>query len=74
MSEYSEENVVDSELNPSLVIASRHLKDIKSAQNRCQGYLNSKEDLDTFLEEFRVASGVTFVTRDSMTEIRYVLF
>ena len=51
------------------VIISRHLKEIKNINDcYCQGYVESNEALEEFLKDFRVASGVSFMTRDSITK------
>ena len=71
-----EEILVDVSKEPSYVIVNRHLKDLKQFGNRCQGYVSSKEDLDSFLEDLRIASGTSFVTRDSDSRVstRYCFF
>ena len=55
--------------NPSYVVISRHWKGIKTLKDSyCQGYVESNEELEEFLKEFRVASGVSFMPRDSITK------
>ena len=61
------------EKNPSYVIISWHLKGLVCSQNSCQGYVDSEEKLNEFLEDFRIASGVSFITRNSLPS-RYVFF
>ena len=58
--------VVNVDENPIYVIISRHLKSVIYYDNQCQGYVDSEEALNNFLEDFRVASGVSFITRNSL--------
>ena len=60
-----EEKIVNVTKNPSFVIVSRHLHEIKQYEDHCQGFVDSEKKLNDFLEEFRIASGVSFITRDS---------
>ena len=64
-----EENPINVDKDPLFVIISRHLLSIKEFGERCQGYVESKDHLEEFLEDFRIASGVTFVTRDSDSRV-----
>ena len=43
----------------------RCLKDVSFNDTYASGYVNSKEELDQFLKEYRVVSGVSFSVRNS---------